>query len=217
MTTRQAFIEGGGDRWLERNRADLGKQDEVCEVLAATPFKPTNVLEIGCANGWRLKKLKELYQCEVFGIDPSQQALTEAKESGIRVAYGLADDLKLPDAFFDLVILGYFLVFTDPEYLFAIVAESDRVLADGGYLIIHDSMSPRPHKVRYEQLFSDENKTEPVKTTYMFRYDWPQLWLSHPAYRKLAEQFSPVTARAATMLKKNMAASFPLVITEDNP
>ena len=33
-------------------------------------IKPTAVLEVGCADGWRLRELMKKYKCMARGIDP---------------------------------------------------------------------------------------------------------------------------------------------------
>ncbi len=64
MTGRQeqVFLDGEGDAWLKRNREKLPvKNDPVLKTLAACKIRPNKVLEIGCADGWRLRELKAKY------------------------------------------------------------------------------------------------------------------------------------------------------------
>ncbi len=39
-------------------------------------YQPKSILQIGCANGWRLKRFMDKYGAEVCGIDPSKKDTT---------------------------------------------------------------------------------------------------------------------------------------------
>jgi SAM-dependent methyltransferase len=136
MNQTDIMLAGEADAWFKRNRGKLGADDPVGHIIAGLSITPRAVLEIGCANGWRLKRLQQEYRCHVWGVDPSHDAVEEASLPG--VLYGTADDLPFCASKFDLVIFGFCLYLCDPADLFRVAAEADRVLADGGTLIIHD-------------------------------------------------------------------------------
>lgn len=57
MDQKNVFMSREGNEWYERNKsAILGKtleRDPIFKALAYLGCKPTRILEIGCANGWR--------------------------------------------------------------------------------------------------------------------------------------------------------------------
>jgi len=166
------FDDHAADAWFVRNRDKLGERDPVSDRLDANAIAPTRVLEVGCANGWRLKKLKEAYGCEIAGIDPSHQAVTASANGNIK--RGRAHRLPFVYGTFDLVIYGFCLYLTNPADWFAIAAEGDRVLADGGHIIIHDFADyTTPHAVPYEH----------AEGVLSYHVNFAGLWLMHPWYR----------------------------------
>src|SRR6516164_8521172 len=103
MKQSDAMMQWAGDNWLKRNKPDLGKRDPVSGMIEARQLiKPdNNILEIGCANGWRLKKLQDKYGCTVVGVDPSPLACAEAWQSfKIPVAKTIAAALPYDDELF---------------------------------------------------------------------------------------------------------------------
>ncbi len=179
MNQSDAFLSGEGDAWFQRNRDKLGKRDPVSDLLGLLPLiRPKRVLEIGCSNGWRLKKLREKYGCRVSGIDTSGDAVAEATASGLEdICHGKFG--PGPHAWlggtFDMIIFGFCLYVTEPRDWFKVVAESDRLLADGGHLIIHDFVPPnRPFAKPYE------HKTGALS----YHVDFVSLWCGHPWYQE---------------------------------
>ncbi len=57
MDQKNVFMSREGNEWYERNKsAILGKtleRDPIFKALEYLGSKPTRILEIGCANGWR--------------------------------------------------------------------------------------------------------------------------------------------------------------------
>lgn len=182
-----------GDDWFVRNRADLGKRDQVSRIL--THFKEPcgTLLEIGCSNGWRLKQLHETMRCAVYGIDPSKLAVEEGTRGVLDLVVGTADLLPYPDRFFDIVIFGFCLFVIDPDDHFRVVAEADRVLKDGGLLIIDDYSFPRALTREYQ---------ESEKRFSIFHYDFCKLWLASPRYEIAAETIDADRLHITTALRK---------------
>ena len=172
MKQRAVFMDREGDRWFKRNREKLGKRDLVSRLIEANGIVPERVLEVGCANGWRLAKLKEKYGCEVMGVDPSMEAGMEAAELRVPVFQSTASTLPVWGQF-DVVIYGFCLYMTDPEDWFRIVTEGDLALAPGGYLIVHDFDPPmEPFRRAYEH----------SEGLFAYHVDFARLWLAHPLY-----------------------------------
>jgi SAM-dependent methyltransferase len=173
---RQAdiFLESEGNAWFDRNWRQVGQRDPVSDLIGEIGLIPTNVLEIGSANGWRLRTLRERYACKILGVEPSLKAGTEAHRLGIPTLRTTADTLPGPaDNAFDMVIYGFCLYVTDPEDWFRIAFEGDRVLKEGGHLVIHDFFEGR-------NLFAREY--EHRKGLLSYHFDFAQLWLAHPWY-----------------------------------
>ena len=174
MRQADIMLESEADAWLERNRDKLGARDRVSEVIEEIRLLPTRVLEIGCANGWRLAKLRDKYNCEVFGVEPSRQACIEAAALRVPVAQSSAAVLPVPGiGMFDTIIYGFCLYLTDPADWLRIAAEADCLLKPGGALIIHDFYGTcSGFARRYE--YRDGMRS--------YHYDFAHLWLGHPLY-----------------------------------
>ncbi|HEY6021571.1 MAG TPA: methyltransferase domain-containing protein [Candidatus Paceibacterota bacterium] len=200
MAEKQAdiFLEGEAENWLARNINKLPvKDDPVMEAIESSKIKPDSVLEIGCSNGWRVKAMKENWDCRAYGIDPM------FKTTLWNCCKGTADDLSLfENDKFDLVIYGWCLYLCDREDLFAIAMEGDRVLEDGGYLVIHDFHTAKPYKNKYKHragLFS-------------YKMDYAQLWLANPAYGLIHRtMFNTGDDKTSiTILRKSISKGWPL-------
>lgn len=204
MLQREIFLAGEANAWLERNRNKIGRRDSVWDVIK--DLKVQTVLEIGCSDGWRLRKMVDNSYCEsAVGVDPVVGGYL-GEIGKILIFRGTAETLPLNNTWkFDLVIFGFCLYLADPCDYFRIAAEADRVLADGGHLVIHDFAPPdRPYKVPYEH-------KEDVFSHHM---DFAELWMSHPAYRWVASG----DGHAVTMLKKDMKSAFaarPAVVVQN--
>lgn len=194
---------GVGDDWFKRNKNKLGDRDLTENVLdRITGYTPKSVLEIGAANGWRLKKLKDRYGCSISGIDPSIDAIDSAAENGIHVDLGTADSLPYKDQQFDMIIFGFCLCFIGPEDWFNVVKESDRVLKNGGLLLIYDFVCTKYYKRRMMQITLDSALEE--KPLYLYNYNWPTLWLSHPSYIEAVNLFDLTKSEFCTALHKDL-------------
>lgn len=173
MKQHEIFLHGEGNRWLERNREGLGQRDPVAKMIEAIDLKPEYVLEIGCSNGWRLAALRDRYACQVLGIEPSANAVAEAKVRDVPVFQGTAAALPIRSAACDLLIYGFCLYLADPEDWFKIVAEGDRVLKPGGHMIIHDFAAlDEPHGRVYEH----------CDGVTAYHIDFSEFWLANPLY-----------------------------------
>ena len=147
MSQNDTFLAGEGDQWFNRNAHVLQpERDEYVQLLKGQGISPAQVLEVGCANGYHLEALRRAFGCQASGIDPSLAAISEGLQQypALQLSQGTARDLPAADGAFDLVILGFCLYLCDREDLFRIAAEVDRVLADGGFVLIKDFCPPLP-------------------------------------------------------------------------
>jgi SAM-dependent methyltransferase len=211
MTTRSqkdVFLESEGDAWYGRNLQYLraADQDVVLTTLRQLQVTPKSVLEIGCANGYRLAQICEQFGAAGFGVEPSGKAVADGRGRypSLSLAVGTADVLPFADGQFDLVIFGFCLYLVDPRLHFRCVAEADRVLADGGLLLIHDFIEPVPYYNEYAH--------RPGIRSY--KMEFSRYFLACPAYRLL--QRNMVEGRIAKsdhsvgidVLWKNHATAF---------
>ncbi len=179
---REVFLESEADAWFDRNHEALTRrrydEDPLCaSVVEIYPTlqgegKSPAILEIGCGEGKRLAWIASRLGAQVAGIDPSAKAVAEARATGIDVRQGTAEMLPWQDASFDIVIFGFCLYLCDPEDLFRIAAEADRVLKPESWLLIQDFHATSHTRRAYHHrpgIYS-------TKMDYRRLFDW------HPAY-----------------------------------
>ena len=210
MRQEDIFRATEGTAWLQRNAEKIGKRDPVTDAIRELKLKPKHVFEFGCSNGWRLKKLADEFGCHAWGVDPSLEAIKEAPKRGsvngeptIWPSVGTASRTDAPDYLFDVVIYGFCLYVADRDDLLRIAAEGDRLLTDGGHLIIHDFHTEKPHAVPYHHDIR-------LRT---YKMDYANLWLSNPAYSLAYRRVYGLgnNRTAVSAIKKNIASAYPLI------
>jgi len=140
-------------------------------LLGAKP----RVLEVGSSVGINLELLRlRRPGGEYFGIDPSSEAVTVGQSlfPGLDLRRGSAERLPFPDGKFDLLWFRFCLHLIDRSLLFAVIAEADRVLADGGFIAIADFDPQIPRCRVYLQ-------RDGVMT---YKMNYTKLFLANPAY-----------------------------------
>lgn len=196
-----AWVHGAGDFWFRRNENDMGKIDLPEQAIDAMKKKPEAVLEVGCANGWRLKKIKAKYGSIVHGVDPAEEAIKVAKADGLPCVVATADKLPYPSNSFDMLIYGFCLCFISPEDWMGLAAEADRVLKDNGTILVYDFIGARFLKRLFHIIkFNDDPNENPV---YIYHYNWPSLWTHHPGYRVDGEFYDFKRAEICTIVRKS--------------
>lgn len=154
VTQDELFAAFEGNRWFARNKGALQQYDIASDMplrlLSLYDLHPKQVLEVGAANGFRLAALAERYGARAVAVEPSTDAIAHGRAvfPNIHFVHGEAQTLPLKDSF-DLVIINFVLHWVDRCHLFRVMAELDRVLADGGYLLIGDFCPSRPTRVPY--------------------------------------------------------------------
>ncbi|MEL6287331.1 MAG: class I SAM-dependent methyltransferase [Pseudomonadota bacterium] len=210
LDQRNAYLDGEGDRWFDRNAAHLQREGDVLfESIVATGKQYRSILEIGCSNGYRLEMLHKALGAKCAGVDPSSAAIEAGKADypALDLHVSTADTLLFGDASFDLVIFGYCFCLIDPALHFRAVAEADRVLEDGGLLAIGDFMPPRPYHNTYAH-------KEGMKT---YKMEVAAYFLGSPIYNLLHRQLkNPSTMidsiddrMGVDLLHKSIATAFP--------
>jgi ubiquinone/menaquinone biosynthesis C-methylase UbiE len=210
---RQHFLDQEGDRWFDRNRDGLrsAAADPVLAVLSELP-PPRRLLEIGCADGWRLDRVAAAWGTECSGVDPSAVAISEGRKNypALSLSQGTADSLPFADDGFDVVVFGFCLYLCDPAEHFRIAAEADRVLEDRGWMLIYDFLPPTSFRNPYLHrpgLYS-------YKMDYARMFDWHPAYALHSVRRAEpnGQPAGPDDRIAVTVLRKSMRDAFP-----DNP
>jgi ubiquinone/menaquinone biosynthesis C-methylase UbiE len=165
-----AFLQGEGDRYFARNLAKysattshltLPALELAVDVIEAatrgnprTTVVPPAALEVGCANGLLLNRLCSRLQCEGYGIDPSAEAISDGTQRfpSLKLGVGTGESLPYVDGRFDYVLLGFFLYLLQETHYLMALAEANRVLRPGGFLILvdfdHPNTSKRPYAHR---------------------------------------------------------------------
>ncbi len=153
----QIFAAFEGDKWFERNKADIERFDPGSDIpLKLTDLyslRPQKVLEVGAANGFRLATIHERYNARVVAVEPSARAIRDGKTRFPCVDFIRAEAYAIPlQELFDFIIVNSVFHWIDRNNLLCSVAEIDRLLADSGFLIIGYFYPANLVKVRYHYL-----------------------------------------------------------------
>ncbi len=132
--------------YLEAIRADVPLYDELQdESIAAIPFAPQQVLELGIGTGETTKRLlKRFPDAQVTGLDSTPEMVFRARELGIDVRLARMED-PLPDGPWDLVLSVLSVHHLDAEQkrdLFRRVREHSRALVIGDVVKVEHQVAP---------------------------------------------------------------------------
>lgn len=162
MSQSKIFTESEGDAWFNRNQDRIQTIDQVIGspdvrflMDTLTPFSTriNRILEIGCSNGIKLETICQHLNAIGVGVEPSPIAVASGnnrkKVADITLFLGTSNMLPsaCSDASFDLVLFAFCLYLFDRNTLMQALAEADRVLKPGGFLVITD-FDPGSHYKR---------------------------------------------------------------------
>ena len=217
---KEAFIDYEADAWFNRNKSVLlnytKERDRVLSLIKEYKLAPKNVLEIGCSAGYRLNAIKTSFEgCSVFGIEPSKEAINYGKQQypGVNFINGTADDLSsMEDESMDVVVVGFVFYVIDRNIFFKVVAEIDRVLKNGGILIIVDFFSETALKNVYQHIkdfsaFSFKQNYDEVFTASKLYYLLDKSTWNH-SEKVLDATDNYHDKYSVTLLKKDISASY---------
>ena len=184
MKQSEIFLRSEGDGFYRRNHRGFteletrAQDDQIVQCVKTLALNPKRILEIGFSNGWRLDLMRREFGAECFGIDPSGEAVSQGRATypEVILSTGTAERLPYEADSFELVVFGFCLYLCDRQDLFRIAAESDRVLADSGCLIILDFHPPLPYRNRYKH----------VDGLYCYKMDYAAMFLWNPAYEMIS-------------------------------
>lgn len=173
------------DAWFYRNKNIIVAKGEVSEgtkllseflekATLDTDWSKKSILEIGACYGYNLKYLSDKFDVTCYGIDPSGEAVKYGNEKfkSINLIQGSAENLPYDDEKFYIVIMGFCMYEIERRYLMRAVSEADRVLKEGGYLMLVDFDTYSPYK--------RSNIHNSGMWTYKMQYI--NLFLSNPQY-----------------------------------
>jgi len=217
---KSAFIEYEADAWFDRNKSVLlnysKEQDRVISLIKEYNLEPKTVLEIGCSAGYRLDGIKSSFLgSSVFGIEPSNEAIIYGQEhfAGVNFIKGTADDLSaFEDESMDIVIVGFVFYVIDRNIFFKVVSEIDRVLKNGGILIIIDFFSETALKNTYHHIkefnaFSYKQNYDEVFTSSKLYYLLDKSTWNH-SEKVLDASANYYDKYSISLLKKDVSASY---------
>jgi tRNA (cmo5U34)-methyltransferase len=126
--------------YLERIRSQVPRYDELQEqAIAAVPFPPERVLELGMGTGETTRRLIEAYpDAWVVGLDSSPDMVFRARQTYDDVQLARMED-PLPDGPWDLVISVLSVNQLDDEQTQALCR---RVAEQSRSLVIGDAFEP---------------------------------------------------------------------------
>jgi trans-aconitate methyltransferase len=163
MTSSQhnTFADTERDRWFAPNNSQLEefdpRVDPVCKLFELYSLKPQKAIVIGAANRGRLEAIPERYPSNVIAVHVSNKALADgrSKLAHIRFIQEVAHAITTK-VLFDLVIINFVFNWIERSNLLRSVGEIDRVVMDGGSLVIGDFYPSNLSKVRYNHTPDDE-------------------------------------------------------------
>jgi SAM-dependent methyltransferase len=183
MSQDNIFADFEGDRWFERNRSDLAERgtehDLPIRLIEMYNLQPKRVLEVGAANGFRLAAIADRFGAAAVGIDPSAEAIRDgtARYPAVQMVRATADAIPFDEPF-DLVIAHFVLHWIGRGKLLRSIAEIDRMLSNGGYLIIGDFLPANPTRVPYHHV--------EMADVYTYKQDYAAVFTRSGLYRPIA-------------------------------
>lgn len=216
----EIFKESEGDnfycRRLEKGVSDKErfKNDLVLNLIEKNKLSPKKVAEVGACNGYRLALISRKYEAECVAFEPSRQAIKDGAEKFPEVKFhqNVASDLESSDGYFDLVIVYFVLCWIDRKTLFRSLAEIDRILCNGGYLILGDFLVTQPQRRRYHYLEKEK--------VWTYKQDYWKIFSESIIYSLIeiksiedakVGQSSDNLTRFCALLKKNLNKLYPIV------
>lgn len=185
MIQDDIFMSDEGNQWFKRNRdaiMDQNRFDWPINIIESLEGKEKigRILELGCANGWRLARIKNMFpgNVELYGSDVSKEAITDgmSRYSDLRLKPGLLSEIPF-DLMFDLVIVNFVFHWVDRKSLVKSIAEIDRVICDQGLLIVGDFLPDFPQKRPYHHL--------PGQNVFTYKQDYAKIFKAFGTYSEI--------------------------------
>jgi len=215
MLQDNIFKQFEGDNWFKRNQRDINrrdflKDDPVLKIVSLFNIVPRAVLELGCANGYRLDYLRNAYKARCVGIDCSEMAVADGKRrfKGIKLFCGGLEKLKFRDGRFDLAIVNFVFHWTDRKILPLVMREADRVLKNHGLIIIADFFPLYPKKIPYHHISNYK--------VYTYKDDYAAMFKRLGCYQSIGRISGECgTKKICVQLKYDFRLKADLLLKED--
>ena len=184
---QDSFWDGEGDSWLARNSSLPVSPTRQILAEWCNPFgeKINSILEIGAGSGRPLEFICGQLDASGVGIEPASMAVEGCsgdrnrlnRLKNVTMVRGVASALPFDDSCFDMVIFGEVLFWIDRSLLYRAVAEADRVLKDGGFLVVDDFDDCLPRRNPYHHR----------PGLYTFKADYPSIFTASNHYSLVAK------------------------------
>jgi len=117
----------------ERRRRKVGRAYDMALEIARVVPRGSEVLDVGCGNGYIAHHLSAMLGTSVVGID-----VADSTEASIEYRRYNGREFPAPDASFDAVVLAY--VLHHAQEIHSMLEEMKRVLRPGGVAIIYEDI-----------------------------------------------------------------------------
>jgi SAM-dependent methyltransferase len=183
LSQSEVFARSECDRWFARNKSALEQvdldNDFPLKIMELYRLRPRRVLEIAAANGYRLAAIARRTGAEAVAVELSAAAVSDGKAKFPEVEFVHAAAHAIPlDEPFDLVIVNGLFYVVDRTELLRSIAEIDRLVADGGFLILGDFLPANLLKVRYHHV--------PQGEIYSYKQDYSAAFLASGLYHPVS-------------------------------
>ena len=187
MRQDTTFLDHEGNQWFNRNRIAIDQKVDQFDLptylidLIQSQTEIDSIAELGCSNGWRLKKLQERFPNALLsGVDASLAAIEDGQKKypNLDLYQGLLADIPLQKTY-DIVIVHFVLCWVDRAALAISIAEIDRLVKQGGMLIIGDFYPDFPQRRHYHHL--------PEQDIFTYKQNYPAIFESFGTYQEIAK------------------------------
>lgn len=183
MLQDDVFKDYEGNHWFQRNKAVLDSKQEndvMINLIEQLSLRADHIAEVGCSNGWRLEKLrKEYYPAAHFvGFDISKEAIEDGgrKYPAINLCQAALSEMPTAEKF-DLVICNFVLHWVDRSSLLSSITNIDKIVNEGGCILIGDFYPDFNQKKKYHHL--------PEKNIYTYKQDYAKIFQSLGIYKEV--------------------------------
>ncbi len=137
-------------------------------------YKKITFLEFGCGAGWRTAEIKNKFNFNCYGVDPSKKAISHAKKNYPNVNFSTGSVTKVSSKLYgkiDIVFFGFCLFLVDQIDLFEVASITNKLLKPNGHIILMDFDTKNTYKKQFYKtnLFSH-------------KMNFSSLFLWHPFY-----------------------------------
>lgn len=164
------------------SRQALSGSLRLIELTQRANIKPKSMVDIGGSNGYFTSAFQKSFGCKATLIEPSSKAIDYATKHypNIKAIRGVASSIPLADNSADAVVVKGVFCWIGREALLKAIAEIDRILVDGGYLLISDFHPDTPRK-RVNRHAADAD-------IYCFKTDHSRIFLDSGLYSVVASE-----------------------------